>query len=252
MTEMNRVGLWNTIAAKPLGCSNGSDQLMQSQMKYVIEEVTQPNELYASYRNNLEHGFLDGAGDVLVTAVGVLHLLGQEDFARLPATSDKVLSEEDLPELMDELYLLMQELDTNPVEYNTDTRCMYHKMADTGVYIVNPAQVAHAAIQYVVDMLHIKGYDPEEILKEVNDSNFSKFCKTIEEARASVRIYTAKDRYNKVKYKRTDKFWHLYGNDKLTGAVGKTLKGIHFREPNFIPIIERVHPELIEKATGGK
>ena len=185
MTEMERVGLWNITAGKPCGASNGEDELMRSQVLFVAEEITGTGELYESFRRGKEHGLLDGCGDVLVTAVGVLHIIGHNQFSRLPETGD--VSDKDLDEIVDEIYFFGESLKEDPLR-------------------LDPVAVANACIQYVVDILHIKGYDPELVLKVVNDSNFTKFCKTVEEAKASVRAYINKPRYQNVKYKKVGEY----------------------------------------------
>lgn len=223
MSEMNRVALWNTTAGKPKGA--GTEELMRSQMLMLVEEVTGVDELYASYRNNKEHGLLDGIGDVIVVAVGALHLLGFDNFKVLPAQSNIV--DKDIDELVDEIYFLANAIKEDPLR-------------------LDPSSVAMTCIEYCVDICHIKGYDPEEVLRIVNDSNFSKFCKTVEEARASKAAYTKKKRYSNVTYTKIGKYYVLSGDDEIHGAKQKTLKSINFYEPCFLNLIEQVNPQALE------
>jgi hypothetical protein len=226
MTELERVGLWNTTAGKPCGASNGEDELMRSQVLFIAEEITGTSELYESFRRGKEHGLLDGCGDVLVTAAGVLHLIGHDSFKRLPAENDT--GDKDIMEVVDELYFLGLSLKEDPLR-------------------LDPASVANACIQYVCDILHIKGYDPEAVLKIVNDSNFSKFCNSAEEAKASVRAYMGKKRYKKVNYKKVGAYRIVFGDDVVNNTKAKTLKSIHFKEPCFLDMIKEVNPELMEE-----
>lgn len=224
MTELERVALWNTTAGKPCGCSNGSDELMQSQVGYLFEEA---EELYAANRRSLEHSFLDACGDVLVVAGGIYHLVGATQFPRLPATGKP--ETDVMEELVDQLYFLT-------------------KSAKEDFGKIDPRSLASAAIGLVCDMLHLKGYDPEEILRIVNDSNFTKFCSTVEEAKLSRHLYAKKKRYSNVKYKKVGNYRVLYGDDTLHGTKGKTLKSCRFKEPCFLEVIGRVRPDLM----GGK
>lgn len=233
MSEMQRVALWNTTAGKPCGEGLNNKDLLMAQVGYIAEEVTGTNELYPSYRRGLEHDLLDGCGDVLVTAAGLLHLVGYDNFRVLPPTGHV---EESLDELVDTLYL-------PSVDIAQDVKGYFEHGAEVRI---DPVQYANMAIQVVCDILYIKGYDPEQVLKVVNDSNFTKFCTSALEAKASVHAYTKKSRYRNVKSKRVGKYWVIYGDDVLHGIKGKTLKGIHFGEPCFLSMIEQVNPDKLE------
>ena len=233
VTEMERVGLWNTVAGKPCGSAIDDQELLINQVKYIIEEVNGDNELYASYIRRHEHGLLDGCGDALVTAVGVFHLLGHDSFARLPATTNREvpLTVEDLPDIIHELRLYISAIEEDPLR-------------------ISAISTATFVIECVCDILHIRGYDPEAVLKIINDSNFTKFCKTLNEAKASVAAYSNKDRYVNVKYKymKGSGYRVIQGDDKAAGVVGKTLKSIYFTEPCFIDMIREINPD---KLVGG-
>lgn len=78
--------------------------------------------------------------------------------------------------------------------------------------------------------------EPEDILKEVNDSNFSKFCYDEDDAIVSVKSYENDDRYINVHYKLVGDVYVILGhkiNQNPETDKPKVLKGIHFSEPNF-------------------
>lgn len=78
--------------------------------------------------------------------------------------------------------------------------------------------------------------DPEEIFKEVNDSNYSKFCDTLEDAKKSVESYDNDTRYHSVYYELVGDQYVIFGykDGEVAGEVQpKVLKGIHYREPDI-------------------
>lgn len=78
--------------------------------------------------------------------------------------------------------------------------------------------------------------DPEEIFKEVNDSNYSKFCSYFEDAEASVRAYDDNEKYHSVYHELVGDHYVIFGykNGDVPGEVKpKVLKGIHYRDPNI-------------------
>ncbi len=78
--------------------------------------------------------------------------------------------------------------------------------------------------------------DPEELFKEVNDSNYSKFCDTLEDAKKSVESYDDDTRYHSVYYELVGSQYVIFGykHGEVAGEVQpKVLKGIHYREPDI-------------------
>lgn len=78
--------------------------------------------------------------------------------------------------------------------------------------------------------------DPEELFKEVNDSNYSKFCYNEEDAIESVRSYDSSDKYHSVYFDKIDDLYVIFGykvGDDPRTTKPKVLKGIHFREPDI-------------------
>lgn len=59
-------------------------------------------------------------------------------------------------------------------------------------------------LKVVCQLCYALGIDPEELLKEVNDSNFSKFCTTSKQAIDSIKAYDNDQRYFSVY---ADKVW---------------------------------------------
>lgn len=229
ISELDRVGKWNKIAGKNCGDGVTNPLLIINQIKYIFEEVLGDGELIASKIRNHEHGILDGCGDCLVVAGGLLWLLGVDKFESLPSKID-IEEETSLDDLYDELQFFCASLkDTIENEF---------KGSDDWLYEVNPVSVANFIIQMVCAIIIKKGYDPEKVLKVVNDSNFTKFCNTLIQANSSVAAYKNKKRYTNVKHNRSKSYWIITGDDATTGAKAKTLKSIFFEEPDFFPMIE--------------
>lgn len=93
-------------------------------------------------------------------------------------------------------------------------------------------------IVVVSGAIHRLGYNPDDVLKIVNDSNMSKFVDpdNKEEVEASVRKYDEDDRYSDVY---VDERGAVWGTVVGTGAK-KTLKGIYYKEPQW----QELDPEL--------
>lgn len=81
-------------------------------------------------------------------------------------------------------------------------------------------------------MIHVLGYNPNEVMKAVNESNMSKFCDTESDAIKSVEQYEGDSRYVNVHYRLVNGRYVIYGQ-KLGGDGWKILKGIHYHEPQF-------------------
>ena len=86
--------------------------------------------------------------------------------------------------------------------------------------------------------------DPENILTEVNRSNFSKFCATEEEAEESVESYRNSLRYKGVHYVQNAglyiiKGWYIEQDEEVDAP--KVLKGIKFFEPNMKQFIHALN-----------
>lgn len=87
-----------------------------------------------------------------------------------------------------------------------------------------------------IGMLHKLGIDPVEAMKEVNESNLSKFCKTEYQANASVKKYEGDSRYSDVHHSKVGDWWVIYGKKADTDGW-KVLKGVNYKEPDFSQIM---------------
>jgi len=89
-------------------------------------------------------------------------------------------------------------------------------------------------LKVTTQLLFSISVDPEAALKQVNDSNFSKFCTNEEDAVASVKSYENDDRYVDVFYEKVEDMYIIKGwktgQDKSVHSP-KVLKGIHYFEP---------------------
>jgi predicted HAD superfamily Cof-like phosphohydrolase len=82
-------------------------------------------------------------------------------------------------------------------------------------------------------MIHRLGFDADEVVKEINDSNMSKFCYTLEDAVASVKAYSDDHRYSNVSYVRVKEGVFVIKGDVVGGKAGKILKGVNYKKPDI-------------------
>lgn len=78
--------------------------------------------------------------------------------------------------------------------------------------------------------------DPEKVFKEVNDSNYSKFCYKESDAVASVERYAHDNRYHGVYYEKIDDLYVIFGykeGEDPETTKAKVLKGIHYQSPDI-------------------
>lgn len=83
--------------------------------------------------------------------------------------------------------------------------------------------------------------DPEELFKEVNDSNYSKFCYNEEDAIKSVEQYNSDERYHSVHYELINGLYAIFGykvGEDTATSKAKVLKGIHYRKPDIEKFIK--------------
>lgn len=97
-------------------------------------------------------------------------------------------------------------------------------------------------LKVVCQACYSLGINPDELLQEINDSNYSKFCKDEECAIKSVMAYFDDPRYYNVFYRKVGDVYVIFGykagqvGDKATEP--KVLKGIHYREPDVKKFIK--------------
>lgn len=80
------------------------------------------------------------------------------------------------------------------------------------------------------------GYCPESLLECINDSNFSKYCMTEEEAVMSVEGYNSMVRYKDVYYEQVGEYYIVRGYEAAAGekvGKGKILKGVMYQDPEL-------------------
>jgi hypothetical protein len=107
-----------------------------------------------------------------------------------------------------------------------------------------PMAATQMSILYVLEKMNLA--NPYEtsvaVFEEVVRSNFSKFCQTEDEAKATVRHYDESLNV-KVSYQPVDDFFIIRSSADQTGSDGnpyrkdKILKSIHFSEPCFKNIL---------------
>lgn len=97
--------------------------------------------------------------------------------------------------------------------------------------INNTLKEAADLIVVTAGLIHRLGYDPDEVMDVVNESNMSKFCYSEEDAKESVELLneTQSGRYEDIHYKKVGDYYVIYGIPK--GSSGrKILKGKNYRE----------------------
>lgn len=91
-------------------------------------------------------------------------------------------------------------------------------------------------LKVVSGMIHALGYCPEELLKFINDSNYSKFTKDEEVAKLSVDAYESQDRYHDVHYIQVGDWFIIRGYEGSNTAENsqpKVLKQIYYVAPDL-------------------
>lgn len=84
----------------------------------------------------------------------------------------------------------------------------------------------------VTGAAHAKGVNAEELLKRINDSNYTKFDTNEDDAKLSVEKYANDSRYENVRYKKVGECYIIFG-DKVGGAKNKILKSHKYQEPDL-------------------
>lgn len=84
----------------------------------------------------------------------------------------------------------------------------------------------------VAGLLAKMGIDPNEVMRRINESNASKFCKDAVEAHEGVLSYHNDERYVDVHAREVDGVYVIFGQKVGTDSY-KILKGINFHEPKL-------------------
>jgi len=85
------------------------------------------------------------------------------------------------------------------------------------------------SIVVIAGLIHKLGFDPNEVMRAVNDSNLSKFCVTEHHAQKSVEAYENHPDYSDVEYTFDSKLGLYVIRGKKKDANGwKILKGINY------------------------
>ena len=96
-------------------------------------------------------------------------------------------------------------------------------------------------LKVVSGMVNSLGYCPEQLLKFINDSNFSKFTQDENIAKASVDAYNAQERYHDVHYVQVGD-WYIIrgyeGSNNEENSAPKVLKQIYYNSPNLKDFIK--------------
>ena len=103
-----------------------------------------------------------------------------------------------------------------------------------------PMAASQMSILYVLDKMQLANpfATSQAVFEEVVRSNFSKFCKNLAEAEATVKHYAEQLGVNVV-YDQINDFFVIRSNQDQTGNDGKQyrkdkiLKSVHFSEPDF-------------------
>jgi hypothetical protein len=125
----------------------------------------------------------------------------------------------------------------------------YNELMDDGIGPKNMTEVRDAICDILVFTLglgHMAGIDVEADMKVVDLSNRSKFCANDKELAATV------DKYGKLGVEvycegeyplmRVKSYKEQTGNDGKLYQANKMLKSVTFKEPVFVPLVDRSHP----------
>lgn len=97
------------------------------------------------------------------------------------------------------------------------------------------------ALKVVCQLVYSLDVCPEELLREINISNFSKFCYTREDAERSVMKYECSEDYKGVFYEVVNGHYVIKGfklSQNVLTDTPKVLKGVNYREPDLSRFIK--------------
>lgn len=129
-------------------------------------------------------------------------------------------------------------LDSLPQLYRDLVEEEYIEMQEA-FELMNLKEVVDSAgdlITVCAGLLHSLGYNPNDVMKAINESNHSKFCYNETDAIKSVEQYEGDDRYVNVHYRKVGNVYVVYGQ-KAGGDGWKILKGVDYHEPDFSQIV---------------
>ena len=230
MNQLQRVALWNTTAGKPAASLPLHHQLVQSQVGYVVEES---EELFKAVQEKDIVELLDAIGDTLVTVGGLMHLTGTTEYFNLKA-----------PLGVDPAIFTMDDetLFTAVDEVQQEVLLMKGQESSESISVA-----CENIISTVCTLVDDLGFCPEAILKVVNDSNFTKFCRNPEDGKQTRLMYNRKDRYKNIRVTQVGNFWVVTGDDLLYNTKQKTLKSIYFEEPRrYLVDMVKEHGKFVE------
>lgn len=212
MSEMGRIIQWNQIAGNPTTLLS-IEELQGTPIGLVKEEI---NELLDAIVKADYIELLDAAGDILVVCNG---LLNQMD---TPIKSDSELSSVPLLSANEAFDLLLRLRNTlkDVSELDTNEKII---------------RVAYSAIKVALSFCYVCKVSPMEILRRINDSNFSKFCTDPQESKWSVDSYELSTRYHHVHYVQIGDYYIIRGYNGLNERP-KVLKGLGYAEPELFDL----------------
>jgi len=195
---------FNNLAGNPAGCglepSNSSAAMYDT---LILEEIDETRSAFEE--------LLDGCADIVVVALGKLHVTDSINLKKLVQSS---LELSDTPK--EELLNLLDASE------------------DINLRTLQPEPVS--IIKSALQLCERLGVDSMDVLEEVCEANMSKFCSTIEEADASVKAYEDDPRYTNVhfKYREDEELFVILGNKvDASSDQFKILKGINTFKPNI-------------------
>ena len=86
-------------------------------------------------------------------------------------------------------------------------------------------------IVVVSGLAHRLGFNTQDIMNIINESNFSKFCYKVEDAETSVNYYAYSKRYEDVHYELINDIYVIKGKPRDGNGSYKILKGINYKSP---------------------
>lgn len=209
MSEMSRIVQWNQISGNPTTLLS-IEELKELPLGLISEEA---NELLDAVTKADYVELLDAAGDLLVVSNGLLNMMDT------PVKTDSELSSVPLVSANEAFDLLLRLRNTIK---DKDSINSYEKLI----------RIAYTAIKISLSFCHACKVNPIEILRRINDSNFSKFCTDPQESKWSVDSYELSTRYHHVHHVQIGDYYVVRGYVGMNERP-KILKGLGFQEPEL-------------------
>lgn len=216
MSQLQKVVEWQVAAGVQYDPQASLESLQGLPLTLIREEIKETLNA-AKAGDYLE--IVDGCADVMVVAQALLHRLG------CPFTTDYVLRPDSperiklsLQEITSNLSSIINTINDEALRYNLDREQL--------------ELLARTALLSAKELLHYCGVSPATTLRLVNDSNFSKFASTFEEASRSLQLYNGETRYSEIQIRPINDYFVIVGRSEGQSEL-KVLKALGYTKPKL-------------------